>query len=115
MTIQELEKIMQEHGAVIRAIPLKIREILEASYEKAYPDGQVMYLDEYKREMLVREYVPKHAGEFCIEAVKSATTTVIFGPQFFDSIEDAVSALINGDVKSPNYMEKKKDGTRNKV
>lgn len=110
MTIQELEKIMQEHGAVIRAIPLKVRMVLEAAHAKDCNDGEVRYLEEFHRKMFVREYVPENAGKFLIESVKNTGTTVWFQQRFFDSIEDAVIDLVNGKAGSPNYRETKGKG-----
>lgn len=94
MTIQELEAVMQEHGAVIRAIPLKIREVMDVCHATEYEDGQVMYLEEYRRDMFVREYVPKNAGKFLIEPVRHTMSMVRFHSEFFDSVEDAVASLM---------------------
>lgn len=93
MTIQELEAVMQEHGTVIRAIPLKIREVMDVRHAAEYEDGQVMYLEEYRRDMFVREYVLKNAGKFLIEPVHHTMSMVKFRSKFFDSIEDAVASL----------------------
>lgn len=96
MTIQELEKIMQEHGLVIRALPKKKRQVLEAGYKADYPDGTVTYMEEYKREMLVREQdlAPHLAGKFLIQSVKGTSADVHFEHELFDSIEDAVASVL---------------------
>ena len=80
MTIQELEKIMQEHGLVIRALPKKRRQVLEAGYKTVYPDGTIMYMEEFKRKMLVREQdlAPHLAGKFLIQSVKGTSADVHF-------------------------------------
>lgn len=105
MTIQELEKFMKEHGVALRAIPLKGRVIYAPHYKDEYPDGKIMYLEEpYNREMLVVEFTPPHAGKFLIESVKGTSATVWFTNRYFDSIEDAVEAVLSGEAKSPNTV-----------
>lgn len=96
MTIQELEKIMQEHGLVIRALPKKRRQVLEAGYKTVYPDGTIMYMEEFKRKMLVREQdlAPHLAGKFLIQSVKGTSADVHFEHELFDSIEDAVTSVL---------------------
>lgn len=103
MTLEELGSIMQEHGLVLRAIPKKVRGVYEAYHKDDYPDGQVMYLEEHGREMLVVERVPKNAGKFLIESVKNTGDTVWFSKRFFGSIEEAVGAVLSGDAKSPDH------------
>lgn len=99
MTIEELEKVMQEHGAAIRAVPLKVREVMEKRHAKDYADGEIVYMEEYHREMFVREYVPEHAGKFLIKSIKHTGVSIYFEPQFYDTIEDAVKALVPDEGK----------------
>lgn len=108
MDIAELEKIMQEYGVVLRAIPNKAREVYEASHQDQFPDGRLEYLENYGRMMLIREYAPQHAGQILIESVKSTSATVWFQPRFYPHIEDAVKDLVDGRAKSPNCAEQKK-------
>ena len=108
MDIAELEKIMQERGVVLRAIPNKVREVYEASHQDQFPDGRLEYLENYGRVMLVREYAPQHAGQFLIESVKSTSATVWFQPRFYPHIEDAVKDLVDGRAKSPNCAVQEK-------
>lgn len=66
MDLKTLEAIMVENGLIIRAIPKKIRHAFEKEHFEDYPDGEIKYLDEFKREMLVVERTPKNAGKFVI-------------------------------------------------
>ena len=95
MDIKELEKIMVEHGLVIRVIPQKVRSILEKQHVDKFPDGKIEYLEKYKREMLVVEETPKNAGKFVIECVKHNYADVHFaGKNFYGSIEEAVEDFL---------------------
>ena len=105
MTIQELETIMQEHGIVLRAIPNKTCGVYEVSHKDEFPEGRIVYLEEYKREMLVVERTPKNAGKFLIELVHSTAANVCFTAQFYDNIEGAVNAMLSVDTKSSNYEQ----------
>lgn len=93
MTIEELEHLMVEHGIVLRAIPNTVREILEVRYRDEYPDGKVVYLEEFHREMLIVEHVPKHAGEFLMECRQGTSQMVPFNRIFYKSISEAIADL----------------------
>lgn len=95
MDIKELENIMISHGIVLRAIPKIERSICEKRRANEFPDGKIEYLEEYKREMLVIERIPKYAGKFIFEYKQGTASTVKFtGKKFFDSIEQAVNDLL---------------------
>lgn len=108
MDIEELEKIMREHGAVLRAIPYKTHEVYELYNRDVLPDGRIEYLEQYGREMLVVERVPENAGNFLIESAKSTIGTITFHNRPYKTIVEAVDALVNGDIKSPNRIAQKK-------
>lgn len=93
MTIEELEKLMQEHGLVIRAIPKKVRMVCHPADQNNYPDGRVRYLEEYGRPMLVRESVPENAGKFLIESARTTDPSIHFQGTCFDTLEDALNAV----------------------
>lgn len=97
MTIQELEKIMQEHGIVLRAIPMKTRGIYETYHKELYSDGKIEYLEPFGREMLVVESIPRHAGKFCIQSTTDTMSTIRFANEFYDSIESAVESVLRKD------------------
>lgn len=87
---------MISHGVVLRAIPEKIRGVYEKRHIDKYPDGVIKYLDDYKREMLVVEIIPKNAGKFIFECARNTNSMVKFmGKKYFDSIEEAVESLQN--------------------
>lgn len=86
---------MVEHGIALRAIPLKVRETYEISHAAQIPDGHIMYLEEFKREMLVVERVPQNAGKFAFESSCGTSATVRFqGNAYYDSIKDAMDAIL---------------------
>lgn len=94
MDINELERLMIDEGLVIRAIPLKIREIYEVRHKDKYPDGRIEYLAEYKRKMLIVEREPENAGKFLITRGWGTLSTVKFqNDPYFDTIEEAVNYL----------------------
>lgn len=94
MDIKELENIMVTHGVVLRAIPNKTTGIYEKRHIDQFPDGKIMYLEDFKRAMLVIEKIPKNAGKFILECEKNTLSTVKFtGRKYFDSIEEAVNSL----------------------
>lgn len=98
MDIKELEKIMIEHGLVIRAVPKKVRSVFEKQHIDKFPDGKIEYLERYKREVLVVDQVPKNAGKFIIECAESACATIRFsGEKFYDSVEEAVEDFLKND------------------
>lgn len=101
MTMEELEKTMVEHGAVLRAVPLKTVSIFEPCHKDKYPDGRIRYVEELGREMLVVERIPEHAGKFMVETARHTSPIVYFTKRYFDHIEDAVEALASGNAGSP--------------
>lgn len=101
MDIKELEKIMISHGVALRAIPEKVRHVLEKQHIDRYPNGTIEYLDEFKREMLVFESIPKNAGKFILVKNQATSCNVSFtGKEYFDSIEQAMESLLKDGSKS---------------
>jgi len=95
MTIQELEKIMVQYGVAIRAIPQTVISVYEASHIDQYPEGHLEFLEGYGREMLIVQKTPHKAGKFVIIPDNGTSTSVSFACEpFYDSIEDAVDALL---------------------
>lgn len=112
MDIRELEAVMVKYGLVIKAVPEKVTGVYEKEHADMFPDGETKYLDEYKRDMLVVESVPEHAGKFLFSQVKNTDSTVRFkGEKFYDSIEhgihDIMGRTLSSDSKVVQYMEGK--------
>ena len=99
VTIRQLEEIMISHGAVIWAIPKEIIHILEKNHADRYPNGEIRYLDKYKRDMLVVKETPEYAGKFIVQEERHTCSIVKFRkPVFFDSIEEAARYLMEKDA-----------------
>ena len=104
--LKTLERLMVEHGACIRAIPEKDREIYEAYHvndpEFSKPDiirKEVVYLEEFKREMLIVERVPEDAGMFLVETGLGTAAQVRFsGKQYYKTLEEAITAIEKDDI-----------------
>lgn len=96
MDITKLEAVMVKYGVVIRALPVTVRRVYEAGYKGEFPEGELKYLEPYKREMLVVEKpVPEgYAGKFIIELCPHTDSQVRFtAPKRYDSIEQAIEDL----------------------
>ena len=70
MDVKDLAAVMVKHSLVLRAIPQKTFMLLEKNHIDRYPKGIICYMEEYRREMLVVERVPKNAGKFLCESSK---------------------------------------------
>lgn len=93
-TIEQLEKIMITRGAVIRAIPMEVTHVLEKCHADRYPHGEILYLEEYKREMLLVREIPDHARKFMLQEERNTGSTVKFHtPAFFGSIAEIIRCL----------------------
>lgn len=93
--LSELESLMTRNGVAIRALPMSERIVVEKRHAEQFPNAEVKFLPEYKREMLVEERQLKHGGEFVLELVKSSRSTVKFdGKRFFKSLDDVAEYLM---------------------
>lgn len=92
MNVSEMQEIMGKYGIVIRPIPKIRRLILEECYIKEYPNGEVVYLEEFKRHMCVVKETPKHAEEFLfVFGIKHTMARINFANgKYFKSIEDGL-------------------------
>lgn len=94
-SIEELNEIMIENSLTLRAIPRVRYEYYEVRHAKNYPDGEIKYLDAYKREMLIIKIIPKNAGKFIIMKTPNTNATVIFySPIFYNNIIDAINSML---------------------
>jgi hypothetical protein len=104
MDLKELEKLMVEHGLVIRAIPYEKTSVFEIRHKKDYPNAVVFYSAARKCEMIRVTEKNQQGGKFII-AQKSDQGRVMAGFEwgkptiFYDTIEQAVKSFID-DVKS---------------
>lgn len=106
-TMEELQDIMTEYGIVLRVIPRKTRSIFEPCHKDQYPDGRIERCEGFDREMLVVERVPEHAGKVMVEQVRSTSSMVHFTNRYFDTIEEAVEAVVKGQLHEIHYRERK--------
>ena len=93
LTVEELEILMVKHGIALRAIPQRVQDILEVHHKDKFPDGKIVYMDDFHREMLIVESIPKHAGEFLMECRQETSSMVVFQRNFYKSINMAVIDL----------------------
>lgn len=91
-TIEKLESTMRQFSLCIRAIPLKTTRILEASHIIEFPNGKVVKLPEFNREMVVVENTPENAGKFIVEQQMNTDKTTRFHPsKYYDSLENVLA------------------------
>lgn len=103
--LHTLERLMVEHGACIRAIPKRVRSIVEVRHindpefsKSNIVRKEIIYLEDFKREMLVVERVPKYAGMFLVETGLRTTAGVQFsGKKYYKSLKDVMSAIEKDD------------------
>lgn len=96
MGIKELEDVMVSHGVALRAIPSKVVSIYEKYHIDTHPEGVIKYHEDFKREMLFVESIPKNAGKFIFESGLGTGNIVRYsGKKYFNSIEEAVDHLLN--------------------
>ena len=85
---------MAEYGVCLRAIPNRVRSVVEAQHIDKYHTGKIVFLPEYKREMLVVDSIPEHAGQFLVEKHLGTSSTVRFAnKKFYTTLEAAVSEI----------------------
>jgi hypothetical protein len=102
MTLIELENILIEYGAALRAIPAEVYEVYAKTHIEDFPNGQIVYLDEFKREMLVVKSIPTNAGKFVFEHNCGTGRMVRFtGRQYYNSIEEVIESLLR--LEKPSY------------
>lgn len=94
MDLENLSQLMIKHGAVIRAIPESIRNVVEKRHAAQHPNAEVKYLPEYKREMLVWYERPAYAGQFALTFARHTGNDLVFLKwSFFNSLEEIAEYL----------------------
>lgn len=92
--LDDFQRLMVKYGAIIRAVPEVINAIVEARHADAYPNGEVKYLEEYHREMLVIAKTSKLGGKFLLTFLKSTRSSVSFNKyEVYNSLEEIYTAL----------------------
>lgn len=100
MDIKELEKVMIEKGAIIRAIPMVetgLVEVRHASQFENKPEYStyVKYEEDFKRDMLHLERKLQLGGKFLLAFQKNQLIRTNFNGQLvFDHLEDVIKYLI---------------------
>ncbi len=114
--LKELEELLVEHGACIRAIPktvisvVEVRHVNDPEYERPeFIRKEVVYVERFKREMLVTERVPHHAGMFLVKTGEDTSSMVRFsGKKYYKTLKEAIEA-IKESPKMSEAVEKVKD------
>lgn len=88
MIVELIDKFIKEKSLVIRPIPEKVKSVYEASESNiARYNGEVKYLEKYKRNMLVVYEVPAHAGELLVVQCKHNSKDIDFsGGMYFKDL-----------------------------
>lgn len=98
MNIEELGRLMIEHGLVIRAIPLETTSTYEIHHRDSYPDAEVFYSEARKCEMIRVTKKNSQGGKFLISQKNDQGTIVNYWGKpvvFYDSIEQAVKSVLS--------------------
>lgn len=94
MDLKILEQLMIKYGVVIRAVPEKIPFTVEKRHIDKYPDGEIKFLPEYGREMLVGYKNHKYGGKFALGFAKHTGNDLPFMKwKFFNSLEEIENYL----------------------
>ena len=88
MIVELVDKFIKEKNLVIRPIPEHVRSVYEASESNiARYNGEVKYLEKYKRNMLVVYEVPAHAGELLVVQCKHTNKEIDYsGGMYFKNL-----------------------------
>ena len=110
-TLNELERLMRETGAAIRAIPEKSRSVFENSEKnrRMFPDGTAKYLPEYGRVMLVVEKKMQNGGKFLLEMgrhIGTSTTVRFSGKQYFNTLSDIMKELAKKTAPEKEHLKR---------
>lgn len=102
MNLDELTKLMIEHGLVIRAIPYETTSTYETRHITSHPEAVIYFDERLKRDMLRVTKKNSQGGKFII-AIKRNQDSIISGwdwkksnqnkVMFFNSIEEAVKEV----------------------
>jgi hypothetical protein len=99
LDLEELGKLMIEHGLVIRAIPYEKTSVFSTHHKDRYPDAVVFYDDVRKCDMLRLTEKNNQGGKFIIMQKKDQSRMINnweWGKPviFYDTIEQAVRSFI---------------------
>lgn len=105
LTIEKLEKLMVEHGIVIRAIPYEHVDVLEISHKDKHPGCEVYFDEICNREMIKVTKKNSKGGKFIVTTEATQGTKILgwgkksreWGKKnpvgFYDTIEEAIASL----------------------
>ena len=117
LTVAELEQVMKDYNVVIRRIPDFRQHTYEATDIDKYPDGVLVYIPFFAREMLLVDKVHPYSGKFIYTVCNDTSTMVPFcerngklkPEQMFDSIEELVEDVKKRCKKVQTVKEKYPD------
>lgn len=90
-TLKEIQDLMKTYGITLKAIPVQETRIYEVCQKSAHPEGAVVYLPEYHREMLVVKAPPRHAGKIKAKACVGTRLQISYcSSGYYDNMVDAV-------------------------
>lgn len=99
--LKELEELMIKYGGCIRAIPTITRERFEVRHfndpDLCGPDivkKEIIYQEDFKREMVVIERIPHHAGMFLFETGNITSAQIRFsGKKYYNTLAEVIEAI----------------------
>lgn len=98
--MKRLEELMKKHNLVIRVVPEKITSIYERYHKDKFPQGELVYLEKYKREMLVVVKTPKNAGKFMVSCYNGLSAHIEFDAEkVYNSIEEIIEEYEKKEVQ----------------
>lgn len=92
-TLRELQAVMVKNRLAIRTIPMERTAIYEVRYANEHPDGRIVFLEEYGREMLVVRKKPKLAGKVFVKNTDESAILRFNPLEAFDTIADVLKAV----------------------
>jgi len=101
-----LEKVMVEHGIVIRAIPYEHSGTLEVRHKDKYPNGIVCYDEKHGRNMLKITEKNSKGGKFIITTAGWQGTYINWGKPviFYDTLEQAINSIVKVNLQTEHKL-----------
>ena len=99
--LEKIERLMIKYGVSIRAIPEVSEMIVETRHMDQYPNGKIIFLQEFGREMLIVQKHHKFGGKFVMQSKCGSQSIVRFNTdKVYGSIEEILEELLKLEVEN---------------